>query len=122
MASPLSIAERRVGSCSVLSLSGRLVAEDGARIFAEAVQSLIDDGVVQFVVNLREVSALDSGGVGELVATYLRARRAGGDLKLVCLSSHACRVLAVAGLLKIFEAFDNEESAIRNFQSVATVR
>jgi anti-anti-sigma factor len=118
MAAPFTVTERRVRSCSVLRLSGKLVAEDGARIFANAVNDLIDRGVVQFVLDLRDVTTLDSGGVGVLVATYLRARRAGGDLKLVCPSSHACRVLAIAGLLKIFESFDNEERAVGSFDSL----
>ncbi len=118
MAAPLTIAERRVGSCSVLKLSGRLIAED-AQMFSDVVESLIDRGIFQLVVNLRDISMLDSGGVGMLVASFLRARRAGGDLKLVCLSGHASRVLAVAGLLKIFESFDSEEGAVGSFREVA---
>ncbi len=121
MSAPLTIAERRVESCSVLQLSGRLIAED-AGIFCDAVNALLDRGTLQFVVNLRDVSTLDSGGVGALVATYLRARRAGGDLKLVCMSSHACRVLAVAGLLKIFESYDSEERAIGSFDAEPSLR
>ena len=117
MAAPLTIAERQVGSCSVLQLSGKLVAED-TRVCADAVDELIDRGAVDLVINLSGVSTLDSGGVGVLVSKYLRARRAGGDLKLVCLSGHACRVLAVAGLLKIFEAFESEDAAAGSFHGV----
>lgn len=119
MAGPLIIAERRVGSCSVLQVSGKLVAEE-APIFSETVEELINNGLVEIVINLREVSTLDSGGVGALVASYLRARRAGGNLKLVCMSSHACRVLRLAGLLKIFETYDNEERAVGSFRAVTT--
>jgi len=120
MATSLSITERRIGSCCILRLSGRLVAEEGSRFFRDAIDGLMELSFVQFVLNLRDVSTLDSGGVGSIVAKYLSARRAGGDLKLVRLSGRACHVLDIAGLLKIFEAFDDEELAAASFHATAT--
>ncbi len=119
MATPLSITERRIGSCCVLRLSGRLVAEEEARRLRDTVDELMTRGFVRFVLNLRDVSTLDSGGVGSIVAKYLSTRRAGGDLKLVCLSGRACRVLEIAGLLRIFETFEDEDLAAASFQAAA---
>jgi anti-sigma B factor antagonist len=100
-------------------LSGRLVAEDESRRLRETIDGLMASGFVQFVLNLRGVSTLDSGGVGSIVAKYLSARRAGGDLKLASLSTRARYVLAIAGLLKVFDTFDNEELAVASFHPVA---
>jgi anti-anti-sigma factor len=119
MGAPLTIVERRIGSCCVLQITGRLVAEDGSRYLRETIDNLIERGYVQFVLNLRGVVTLDSGGVGSIVAKYLSLRRAGGDLKLVCLSGRACRVLEIAGLLKVFEVFDSEEIAAASFHPAA---
>jgi len=120
MATSLSIAERRIGSCCVLHLSGRLVAEDGSRYLRETIDGLIERGLVQLVLNLRDVVTLDSGGVGSIVAKYLSVRRAGGDLKLVCLSGRACRVLEIAGLLRVFQVFDDEDIAAASFHRSAS--
>lgn len=116
MATALKISERRVGTCCILRMSGRLVAEDGSTYFRHTVDGLMERGFLQFVLNLRDVITLDSGGVGSIVAKYLSVRRAGGDLKLVCLSGRACHVLDIAGLLDVFEVFDNEETAAASFQ------
>ena len=119
MAKPMSIEERRIGPCCVLRVSGRLVAEDGSRYFRDTIDGLLERGFQQFVLNLRGVAALDSGGVGSIVAKYLTVRRAGGDLKLVSLSSRACHVLDIAGLLSVFETYPDEELAAASFQTSA---
>src|SRR5574338_254953 len=120
MATALAISDRRIGHCCVVRVSGRLIAEEGSQYFREMFDSLMERGFLQFVLNLRDVSTLDSGGVGSIVAKYLSVRRAGGDLKLVCLSGRACHVLDIAGLLSVFEVFDDEEKAAASFQSSVT--
>jgi anti-sigma B factor antagonist len=113
---PLVISERRIGNCCIVRVSGRLVAEEDSRRFRDTMDSLVKRGFLQFVLNLRDVITLDSGGVGSIVAKYLTVRRAGGDLKLVCLSGRAWHVLDIAGLLRVFEVFDDEERAAASFQ------
>ena len=120
MATTLAISERRIGTCCVVRVSGRLVAEEGSKYFRDAIESLMERGFLQFVLNLRDIVTLDSGGVGSIVAKYLSVRRAGGDLKLVCLSGRACHVLDIAGLLRVFEVFDDEEAAAASFQPSVT--
>lgn len=120
MATTLALSERRVGTCCIVRVSGRLVAEEGSRYFRDTIDGLMQRGFLQFVLNLRDVITLDSGGVGSIVAKYLSVRRAGGDLKLVCLSGRACHVLDIAGLLRVFEVFDDEEVAAASFQGSST--
>jgi anti-anti-sigma factor len=86
----------------------------------DTIDGVIDRGFQRVVLNLRDVAALDSGGVGSIVAKYLSLRRAGGDLKLVSLSSRVCHVLDIAGLLEIFETYADEERAAASFQATGT--
>ena len=101
-------------------MSGRLVAEDGSTCFRRTMDGLIERGFLQFALNLRDVITLDSGGVGSIVAKYLSVRRVGGDLKLVSPSGRARHVLDIAGLLRIFEVFDDEAAAAASFHGSVT--
>jgi anti-sigma B factor antagonist len=67
------------------------------------------------IINLQEVTYIDSAGVGMLVAKMLSVRRAGGDMKLLHLTTRSNRVMTITRLLTVFEAFDDEEEAIRSF-------
>jgi anti-sigma B factor antagonist len=115
MAAPLEISEARVGSVTVLALTGRLVADEADFLFKEHVDALVADGRVNIVVDLRDVTCIDSGGVGMLVAKLLSARRAGGDVRLAQLTDRTHRVLVITRLLNVFHLFDSRDAAIRSF-------
>lgn len=119
MEARLHIEERSVGGIVVLTLSGQLVADYGARAFTEKVDALIKAGSLNVVVNLYDVSYLDSGGVGALVAKFISLLQRGGAMKLICLSGRACRVLRTAGLLGVVPAFESEAAAIASFAARA---
>jgi anti-sigma B factor antagonist len=119
MTTCLEIAERHIGSVTVVELSGRFIVDEGDRAFRSRIDSLIRSGRTQLIVDLRNVSYIDSGGVGVLVSKYVTARNKGGDLKLLCLSPRACRVLGIAGLLNVFEVFEREQDAIGSFKGSA---
>jgi anti-sigma B factor antagonist len=115
MAAQLDIRETRAGDVTVLELTGRLVADEEDVIFASEVNRLIGAGRIQIVADLRDVSSLDSGGVGTLVAKLLSARRRGGDLRLLNLTDRTRRVLEITRLLGVFQVFDSADDAIRSF-------
>lgn len=115
MAVQLDIAETHRGDVTLLRLTGRLVADDEDRLFAEAVNRLLTAGRTRIVADMREVTALDSGGVGTLVAKLLSVRRRGGDLRLLHLGDRTRRVLEITRLLEVFAVFDSEEEALRSF-------
>ena len=119
MTTRLEIVERGADSVTILDLTGRLIVGEGDYVFRDRIDALIRDGRTHLVVDLRNVTYIDSGGVGVLVSKYLTVQRSGGQLKLLCLSSRACRVLRITGLLDVFEVFDREEDALKSFQ-VAT--
>ena len=121
MMPPLHVIQRQAaGGVTILELSGHLVFDEGARVFKEQVTALVAAGQKYLLVDLKNITYIDSGGVGALVGMYLHALRRGGQLKLLCPSERASHVLGIAQLLKIFEVFDNEEKAIRTFGKSST--
>lgn len=115
MTAQLRIAERCVGDVTVLDLAGRLEVADGDIEFVSAVDALLAAGRAKIVVNLRDVVRIDSGGIGVLVAKYVSAQKRGGDLKLLHLTPHTHRPLAVTRLLTVLESYDDEGAAIAGF-------
>jgi anti-sigma B factor antagonist len=115
MAAPLKIIERRAGPVAVLEMSGHLVADEGACRCLQQVSLLVIAGWLNVLVDLRNVTYIDSGGVGALVASYVHVSRRGGRLKLLCPSARAERVLTIAGLKGVFEVFETEAEALGSF-------
>jgi anti-sigma B factor antagonist len=115
MTAPLRILERHAGPVAVLELTGKLVADEGACKCLQQVSLLVIAGWSNVLVDLRNVTYIDSGGVGSLVASFIHVSRRGGRLKILSPSPRAAHVLDISGLANIFEIFDNEEEALRSF-------
>jgi anti-sigma B factor antagonist len=115
MSVPLLIAQRNVGDVTVLELSGHLVFDAGEREFREKILSLVKAGRTRILVDLRNVTYIDSGGVGGLVGMFLHVHKRGGEMKLICPSHRARRVLKITKLLSIFEVFPTEAQGIASF-------
>lgn len=113
--SRIQIDERRVGDVTALTLSGRLVLDEGDAPMRERIDALVQEGRVDIILNLQNVNYIDSCGVGSVVAKFLSVRRRGGDLKLVCLSERCRHVLEITGLIPILAPLDSEEEALRKF-------
>jgi anti-sigma B factor antagonist len=109
---------RRKSDVVVVDMSGRLGAGDAVLLLRNAVRGFMQDGSSKFVLNLAQVSYLDSSGLGELVVTYTSARNRQGDVKLLSPSKFTKDLLQVAKLSSVFEIFDDETQAI---QSLAIV-
>jgi anti-sigma B factor antagonist len=118
MSPRITISERRIGDVTILDLHGRLVFDEGDVSCVERIDRLIREQRIQIVVNLQDVSYIDSAGVGALVSKYVTLRKRGGDLKLLCLSERVRRVISIAQLLGVFESFESEELAVRSFAPV----
>jgi anti-anti-sigma factor len=110
---PLQIAERRIGNVTFLALTGRLILEEGENPLRERVDALIREGRIDVVVDLHDVSYMDSCGVGALVEKCVSLRKTGGDLVLLCPSERCRRALEITGLLRqLFEVCATEEAAL----------
>lgn len=118
MAPRIKISERRIGDVTILDLHGRLVLDEGDASCAEHIDLLVRQGRIRIILNLQDVSYIDSAGVGALVAKYVTLRKRAGDLKLLRLSERVRRVMAIAHLLAVFETFESEDLAVRSFASL----
>ena len=110
----MKIAERRVGDVTILDLHGRLVMDEDTSC-TEHIDLLVREGRLRILLNLRDVTYIDSAGVGALIAKYVSLRRRGGDLRLLSLSDRVRRVITIAHLLEVFEIFESEDLAVRSF-------
>jgi anti-anti-sigma factor len=110
---PLQIVERRVGSATFLTLTGRIVLEEGDSALRDTIDGLIREGRTDVVLDMHDLTYIDSCGIGTLVAKCVSLRKAGGDLELLC-PSHRCRhMLEVTGLLEaVFDRCESEEEAL----------
>lgn len=111
----MTITERRVGDVTILDMKGRLVLDEGDAPFRAQLTRLIDAARLKTVINLQDVTYMDSCGVGALVEKYVSIRRQGGDVKLLHLTPRSRHVLEIAGLLNVFEAYTTEAAALASF-------
>ena len=118
MAPRITISERRIGDVTILDLHWRLVFDEGDTSCAERIEHLIRQERIQIVLNLQDVTYIDSAGVGALVSKYVTLRKRGGNLKLLGLTERVHRVIAIAQLFGVFESFESEERAVRSFVPV----
>ncbi len=104
----MTLKERRVGDVSILDLKGRLVLEDGDDVLRSRINDLVTEGRLNIVVNLKDVTYVDSCGVGVLIAKYVSVRKKGGDVKLLNLTPRSHRQMEISKLQSVFETFDSE--------------
>jgi anti-sigma B factor antagonist len=114
MPPPLHISERVVGGVFIFSLSGALVFDDGTRMLREVLRNAVAGGARACLLDLEQITYLDSGGVGMLVEMFRHVTRQGGQLKMLRPSLPARRVLGITHLTAVFDIFDDEPDALRN--------
>jgi anti-sigma B factor antagonist len=107
--------ERDVSGGSVLDIEGHIVLGEESNSFREKVKSLLAAGKKKIILNLAQVSYIDSAGLGTLVATFHSARSQGATLKLTNLGAKFKEVLQVTKLMTVFDTYDTEAAAIESF-------
>jgi anti-sigma B factor antagonist len=111
----LEIAERQVGAVTVLDLSGNLTIDQDAQRLKDKINSLIQQERLAVVLNLGEVAYIDSGGLGQLVASYGSLSKTAGGLKLLHVNKKNHDLLSITRLVTVFDTFDSEDEAVRSF-------
>lgn len=112
----LRITNREVDGVTVVDLDGRIVLGEESNSLREAVKGLLASNKKKIVLNMNNVTYIDSAGLGTLVATYQSARNQGATLKLANLGSKFREVLQVTKLITVFDVYDSEAAAIKSFQ------
>jgi anti-sigma B factor antagonist len=111
----LRMTDRDVSGVNVLDIEGRIVLGEESNAFREKVKGLLAAGKKKIVLNLANVTYIDSAGLGTLVATFHSARSQGATLKLANLGAKFKEVLQVTKLMTVFDTYDNEAAAIQSF-------
>jgi anti-sigma B factor antagonist len=112
----LAIKDRQVGDVTILDLSGKITIGEGSVQLRETVRKLLDDGRKKLLLNLGDVSYVDSSGIGELVSSYTTTNNNGGQLKLLNQTKKIHDLLTITKLLTVFETFDNEDAAVASYK------
>jgi anti-sigma B factor antagonist len=111
----VKISTRQVEDVTVIDVSGRITLGEETSALRQIIHDLISQGKKKIVLNLADVSYIDSSGVGELVAGYAAARNQGGELKLLNLTKKVHDLLQVTKLYTIFDIKDDEYMAVKSF-------
>lgn len=111
----VKLTSRQVGDVTVIDAAGRITLGEGASAFRDAIRSFAAKGDKKLLLNLSEVSYIDSSGIGEMVSGFTTVTNGGGQLKLVGLSKRVKDLLQITKLYTVFEAFDDEADAVRSF-------
>ena len=111
----VKLTSRQVGDVTVIDAAGRITLGEGASAFRDMIRDLAVKGNKKLLLNLAEVSYIDSSGIGELVSGFTTVTNNGGQLKLVGLSKRVKDLLQITKLYTVFEVHDEEPEAIRSF-------
>jgi anti-anti-sigma factor len=113
----LQISTRESGDVSILDLRGRLTIDAGeSELLSDQLRTLVANGVRKLLLNLEDLTQVDSSGVSIIVGTFVSLKRQGGDLKLLCPSGRVLEVLTVLHLIKIIPSFQDEAEALASFR------
>jgi anti-sigma B factor antagonist len=106
---------RQRDGVTILDLKGKITIGMGDVALRNAVQDAINSGATKVVINLKDVTTIDSSGVGELVSAFTTATNRGVKLSLANLPSKVQDILQITQLITVFDVFDSEDEAIRSF-------
>ena len=112
----MKVNQRQRDGVTILDLKGKITLGTGDIALRNAVQDALNGGARHIVLNLREVSTIDSSGVGELVSAYTTVVNRGGRLKLAGLPSKVTDILQITQLITVFEVYDDEDAAVASFR------
>jgi anti-sigma B factor antagonist len=108
----LNVKTRKVDNAVVVDMTGRLTIGEPVLLLRETVRVLVNDGARNFILNLGDVSYIDSSGLGELVSLFTTVRNKQGDVKLLNLTAKAKDLLQMTKLLTVFDTYDDETKAV----------
>lgn len=111
----VKITNRQVGDVTVIDVSGRITLGEGSSALRDALRDIVAKGHKKILLNLGDVSYIDSSGIGELVAGFTSVSNQGGQLKLLGLTKRVKDLLQITKLYTVFDIFDDEASAIGSF-------
>jgi anti-sigma B factor antagonist len=109
------LTSRQVGDVTVMDVSGRITLGEGSSSLRDALHSAIEAGNKKILLNLGDVTYIDSSGIGELVAGFTSVSNHGGNLKLLNLTKRVKDLLQITKLYTVFDVHEDEAHALQSF-------
>ena len=111
----IKLITRQVGDVSVVDVAGRITLVEGSSAMRDALRDMVAKNQKKILLNLGEVSYIDSSGIGELVSGFTTVTNSGGQLKLLNLNKRVKDLLQITKLYTVFDVHEDEAGAIRSF-------
>lgn len=110
--STFKLSEDRKAGVVVLKASGRMTLDDGPEVLRDSIRALITQDTTRIVLDLSQVTYIDSAGVGALVSAFSSARSSGGNLVLAGLTRRLADLLEITKLNTVFETYSTSDQAV----------
>ena len=111
---------RQVDSVTVIDLNGRITLGEGCTQLRELIREEMAKGHKYLLLNLANVTYIDSSGIGELVSGFTAVSKDGGQLKLLSLTKKVHDLLQITKLYTVFDVHDDEAKAISSFTTATS--
>ena len=111
----LKSSQRQVDGVTILDLSGRITLGEGSVVLRDTIREVLGKGEKKILLNLGDVTYIDSSGIGELVSAFTAVRKEGGDLKLLNLTKKVHDLLQITKLYTVFDVKDDEATAVASY-------
>ena len=111
----MKASNRQVGGVTIVDLSGRITLGEGSVVLRDTIRDLVSKGKNKILLNLADVTYIDSSGIGELVSAFTTVRNQGGELKLLKLTKKVHDLLQITKLYTVFDIKDDEAAAVQAF-------
>jgi anti-sigma B factor antagonist len=112
----MKVSSRQVDGVVIVDLSGRITLGEGSVVLRDTVRELLNKGQKKILLNLAEVTYIDSSGIGELVSAYTSVRNQSGDLKLLNLTKKVHDLLQITKLYTVFDVPESEAAAVASLK------
>ena len=113
----LKIDTRQVNEAVVIDLSGQITLGEACAAVREEIRDQVSQGFHKLLLNLANVTYIDSAGLGELTAAFMSVKNHGGQLKLLNLTKRVHDLMQITKLYTVFDVYDDERKAIASFSS-----
>ena len=111
----VKLSTRQVGDVSVVDVAGRITLGEGSSMLRDLMREMVGKGQKKILLNLGDVSYIDSSGIGELVSGFTTVTNNGGEMKLLNLNKRVKDLLQITKLYTVFDVHEDEAGAIRAF-------
>ena len=111
----IKLSTRQVGDVSVVDVAGRITLGEGSSALRDLLRKMVGKNQKKILLNLGDVSYIDSSGIGELVSGFTTVTNQGGQLKLLNLTKRVKDLLQITKLYTVFDVHDDEAAAVRSF-------